>query len=88
MNCTCVSDLEKKLLAHFSEQGKYKKPVKGVRILGIAITFGRNETKIRTCSSIEVELEGQKKKETISMFHTFCPFCGIKQDDKQTGKEA
>jgi len=88
MNCTCVSDLEKKLLAHCSEQGKYKKPVKGVRMLGIAITFGRNETKIRTCSSIEVELEGQKKKEMISMFHTFCPFCGIKQDDKQTGKEA
>jgi len=88
MNCTCVSDLEKKLLAHCSEQGKYKKPVKGVRVLGIAITFGRNEAKIRTCSSIEVELEGQKKKEMISMFHTFCPFCGIKQDDNQSGNAA
>jgi len=85
MNCTCVSDIEKRLLAHCIEKGKYKKPVKGVRMLGTAITIGGNEAKIRTCNSIEIELEGQKKKETISMFHTFCPFCGIKQDDKKPG---
>ncbi len=83
MNCTCISDLEKKLLEQCAKNGGYKKSIKSVRMLGTAITFGGNEAKIRTCNQFEIELDGQKKKKLISMFHTFCPFCGTKEEKEK-----
>ena len=79
MNCTCISRIEKKITAHLLENGKFKKPVKSVRMDGTVMTFEKNAV-TRTANFINIELEGQKKLERMSMIHTFCPFCGVKQE--------
>ena len=79
MNCTCISDMENKALAQLKESDQFNKPVKAVRIKGVVIQFGGTKAVVRTINVLEIELEGQKKKQTMSMVHSFCPFCGIKQ---------
>jgi hypothetical protein len=79
MNCTCISDLEKKSKAHFVERGMFKKPIKSVVMKGVTLGITDTQCVTRTANYLEIELEGQKKKEQIAMFHTFCPFCGVKQ---------
>ena len=80
MNCTCVSDIEKKVLDQLTEKGRFNKPVKTVKMKGVVIQFGGNQAVSRTSNVLEIELEGQKKMPTMSMVHSFCPFCGIKQE--------
>lgn len=80
MNCTCIKDIEKKAFAQLVEKGRFNKPVKAVRIKGIVIQFGGAKAVAITSNALEIELEGQKKLETINMVHSFCPFCGVKQE--------
>ena len=79
MNCTCISDIEKKVKQHLIDQGKLKKPVKAVFMQGVILQIVDHGATTRTVNYLEIELEGQKKREQISMTHTFCPFCGVKQ---------
>ena len=80
MNCNCVSELEKKATEKFKESGQFKKPVKRVVMGGVTLAISDSKCESRTVNYLEVELEGQKKIERIAMFHTFCPFCGVKQE--------
>lgn len=80
MNCTCISDLEKKALNELVEMGKFNKPVKAVRMTGVVIQFGNPKAVARTSNVLEIELEGQKKMQTMNLLHSYCPFCGIKQE--------
>jgi hypothetical protein len=80
MKCTCVSDLEKKVLAHLNETKAFKKPVKKVEMGGVAFAVFGNSLESRTVSVMKIELEGQAKLEKRNMFHSFCPFCGAKQE--------
>lgn len=49
---------------------------------GVAIQFGKADGAVtRTVNTLEITLEGQKKKEVMNMLHTYCPFCGVKQED-------
>lgn len=80
MNCTCISDIEKKILDRLIEKNKFNKPVKAVKMQGVVIQFGSNQAVLRTSNTLEIELEGQKKKQSINMLHGFCPFCGVKQE--------
>lgn len=79
MNCTCIEDIEKKALDKLIEKGKFNKPVKAVKMQGVVIQFGGNQAVACTSNALEIELEGQKKKQTMSMLHSFCPFCGVKR---------
>lgn len=80
MNCDCISKLEKTLLAKFKEKSPYKKPVERVTFQGITfVTTGTTMT-LRSCTVIEIELDGQKKLEYSNMLHKFCPFCGVEQE--------
>lgn len=80
MNCTCIEDIEKKALACLIENGKLKKPVLRVSMRGVVFGVTEKTVVTRTVNVLEIELEGQKKLETMSMFHSFCPFCGINQE--------
>ena len=75
-NCNCISDTETRIKKHVIEKEIFKKPVKSASLKSVAVTFPHFIR--RSVSEIEFELEGQKKKPTISIFHTYCPFCGVK----------
>lgn len=82
MKCTCVPKLEKKATETFKNSGQFKKPVSKVTMDGVGFAIADSNMELRTFSYLEVELEGQKKLERINLFHTFCPFCGVKQGEE------
>jgi hypothetical protein len=82
MNCDCLTEIKAKLLEHVKRPGHFKKPVKRLELLGITMLLQDNKFITKTFSQVEVELEGQKKKETFQMVHSFCPYCGKSQGEK------
>ncbi|BBE51166.1 hypothetical protein OYT1_ch1619 [Ferriphaselus amnicola] len=82
MNCDCLTEIKAKLLEYVTRPKYFKKPVKRLELSGITMLLQDNKFVTRTCSQVEVELEGQKKKETFPMVHSFCPYCGKSQGDK------
>lgn len=79
MNCDCIESIEKDAKARLSEQGRYKKPIKEVKMQGVIIRVTKDMgLQSATASTLQIELDGQKKKETMHMVHSYCPFCGTK----------
>lgn len=80
--CDCVTEIQKRALADMQEKKRYKKQVVNVRMKGVVFPIIENKmsARTRTSSELEVELEGQKKRQKVSMFHNYCPFCGEKYD--------
>jgi len=76
--CECITKAEEKADEMIRGGNQFKKPVKKVRVTGIAWPIINNEMTLRTCSKLEIELEGQKKKPEMTLIHTYCPFCGEK----------
>jgi hypothetical protein len=72
--CDCVSRVEGEIKDHV--QGDFKKPIKDVRLAGKVLSF--EDGKTTTTSVFNIELEGQKRIETVKLAHSFCPFCGEK----------
>lgn len=83
--CDCVNDIEARLLENVKASGRHKKPVLSVSLKGVGFPIVRGELQVRTCSTIEVTLDGQKKKDEVSLFHVFCPFCGEKYGEDAAG---
>ena len=81
MNCNCLTQIEEKMLNKFYEDNRYKKPVLKVEIEK-GLIFGKELT-TRTYCSVEIELEGQKKKVKQNLMHTYCPFCGVKVEKEE-----
>jgi len=79
--CDCIEKMENAAKEHVIKNKTFKKTVISARMKGMAMMF--NPPLYRSYSEVEFELEGQKKKPTLSMVHTYCPFCGI----KVTGEE-
>ena len=73
--CECVGKIEKDIKDRVKDD--YKKPVKEVKLAGKILSFG--DGKVKATSTFNVELEGQKKTETVKLVHAYCPFCGEKQ---------
>jgi hypothetical protein len=78
--CECVKDIEAKAMDSLTTTSIYKKPVHGVSLKGVGFPIVGGKLMVRTCSDLEVTLSGQKKVERMAMFHTFCPFCGVKYE--------
>ena len=76
--CNCIKDLEKKIANHLTEKKAYRKPIKKVELKGKCFTLGGSDVSLQTRTDFEVTLEGQKKKNIVPVFHSFCPFCGVK----------
>lgn len=84
MPCKCIEDITKAMEGYIA--GKYKKPVKNVSLVEILFMFP--DLAFVTHSTFEIELEGQKIKETIKINHSYCPFCGKQIDyEKRQAKK-
>ena len=72
MNCNCAKDIADKIKDKFASS--YKKPIEDVYCQGknLSLTDGT----VVYVATFNVELEGQKKIETVSVKQSFCPFCG------------
>lgn len=79
MNCGCIARIEKDVTTRLGEQGRFKKPIKKVEMQGVVIRVTKDlGLQSATANTLQIELEGQKKKETMQMMHSYCPFCGTK----------
>lgn len=85
MKCNCISEIEEKVQANITERGLYKKPVRRVTLQGVTFVVNGNRMETKTYNTMDIELDGQKKHETLSMVHSFCPFCGTKINDSTVG---
>lgn len=75
MNCKCIEEVEKRILEHHPiYNGKKTVSVKMDK------TFTFNPMTIRTSTNVKIQVEGQKKVYDVGMTHTFCPFCGVKEE--------
>jgi len=77
MNCDCIAEVEKKLNDHLVEQKKLKKKILSVRLQEVLMRSSGLELKSNTYTTLLISLEGQKKKATMNISHSFCPFCGV-----------
>jgi hypothetical protein len=76
MECTCIKEIEGKVLeAHPTWNDKKVESVRMDRVYA----FEDNQTTIRTSTNLVVTVENQKKKYDVGITHTYCPFCGVKQ---------
>lgn len=79
--CNCVKDIEVRMLENFKSSDRYKKPVQAVSINDVGFPIVDGKLLMLTCSTLEVTIDGQKKKEKVNMFHSYCPFCGLKYEE-------
>ena len=75
--CVCVRDIENKAKETFSD-GRFKRAVLSVRMDGVVFPIHHNDVGMKTSNQLEVTLSGQKKRPTVTMMHSYCPFCGEK----------
>ncbi|SNR99668.1 hypothetical protein SAMN04488503_2251 [Humidesulfovibrio mexicanus] len=76
--CNCIAEVTKKLREHYD--GKFKKPIESLQ-LQTYIDF--NSGRLGTYTEVKIALVDQKKVETASLVHTFCPFCGVRLREKE-----
>lgn len=69
--CKCIDEISEKLREHYD--GKFKKPIESVKLQTL-LNFTRGS--VDTYTEVKIALSGQKKEETLSLAHTYCPFCG------------
>jgi len=70
------SYFRKNILDKVVDENNYRKPIKGVSMVGKGISFSTGKGIVTTY--FEVTLEGQKKKPVIGVLNTHCQFCGEK----------
>lgn len=76
--CDCIDETTKSLREYYD--GKFKKPVESVKLQTLLnLTRGREDT----YTEVKIALVGQKKEETASLVHTYCPFCGVLLREKE-----
>lgn len=85
MKCNCITEVTEKIKQDLQENPRYKKPVKKIEIIGVGFSLSNaGGVESRLFNPIEVELEGQKKRERLSLFHSYCPFCGKPATDNES----
>ncbi|MDY6979368.1 MAG: hypothetical protein SV201_05765 [Pseudomonadota bacterium] len=82
MACDCIANIETKALQKMQAGNDFKKPVTNVAMGGVVFSIGQSMS-VKTVNKLEITLEGQKKKATMNMVHTFCPFCGTKYNEEE-----
>jgi hypothetical protein len=86
MVCNCIEEVQKKLTDMMVEQNSGCEVVESVRFENISWSFGKEKTEEILNNPVvgKYSIKGKTKKWKISMYPTFCLFCGkrIKEDDK------
>lgn len=78
--CNCVKQIEDRALEKLKSDTRFKKPVKGVKLLGRTLQIDGGTLRSRTTNTLSIELEGQKKRVEMPVAHSYCPFCGEKAE--------
>lgn len=84
MTCNCIRDNESRLADHYSEQ--LGVPAKA-EAKNVAFVFGSGVSERAYLPyAIKADKPGFKgaKGKEISMFFSFCPFCGVSTEGKET----
>lgn len=85
MKCTCVTDIEKRLIGHEFKKGQR---VTKARMINGGLMMIKKDGVLQfdliTNSDFEFEVEGMKRKQTQPVNHNFCPFCGVKISEDET----
>lgn len=76
--CDCITEIEKKATEKLQADNPFNKPVKKVELKGVTFSLVGNTMSAKTMNELEIELDGQKKRPTMPVVHSFCPFCGEK----------
>lgn len=77
MKCNCKSEMEKSLQENTDYHGK-----KILRAeIDAMLVFG-NPMQLYTSSAVTLTLDGRKSKVDVQIKHTYCPWCGMKADNK------
>ena len=76
--CNCITIIKEKALANYREGNEFNKPVESVGMREVTFPIIANTIEMRTYTTLDVELEGAKRKQMRTIIHTFCPFCGEK----------
>ena len=84
--CNCIEEIEEKVKKHLTEIGKYKKPITKVEACGKGFSVDDHFQNV-IWHDFEITLEGQKKKPTIPVKHSYCPFCGEKKEQAKVEQQ-
>lgn len=79
--CDCLYEIPKKIHDKFPTYNN--KNVEEVEVHHVWL-FSDSGMRKGTATDFELSLEGQKKKHSITVNHTFCPFCGKKYEEPET----
>ncbi|TGE07740.1 hypothetical protein [Hymenobacter fodinae] len=87
--CNCIKESEEQILAHLTERDKGKAIIsKGAGFLNVAISFGKgpaqrgyDEFEYKTTRIKNDGSTGATQKKITCMYHTYCPFCGVKIEE-------
>ncbi len=82
--CECRSDIEQRITDRYATRMPESREVDAT-LMGYAITFG-DDLRVRAYMPVEIHHTATVKKtgvekrkiEKVSMFFTYCPFCGEK----------
>lgn len=76
MNCNCLQEIPK-LVADGTQQFKNRIITKATfNNFGLALTG--SALQVISFSPMEIEVEGYKRPQAYSIYHSYCPFCGVK----------
>jgi hypothetical protein len=87
MNCDCLEKLEQSLKEYYQKTEAKNSRIESVTINNLAISIGIGLITYNpaTLTIVKDTANGEKvSNRKINMYHTFCPFCGIKiQEEAQ-----
>ena len=78
MPCNCINEVQEKLTKLMVEQNKGCEIVEEVTFSNTTFVFGKEQTMEILGNPVlgKYRINGKVKKWTMSMFPSFCPFCG------------
>lgn len=76
--CNCIEETTKMVREFYD--GKFKKPIKDIQ-LQTCLNFSKGRAE--TYTEVKIGLVGQKTEETVTLVHTYCPFCGVRKHEKE-----
>ena len=89
--CTCVSEMEEKVLEFYREQGTLINPNKAEFVNKAFLMSGNNGPGIQPFLPVQVYSEtktGKEKKTKVNIHFSYCPMCGQKwKEDKENTNE-